>query len=149
MSQVEPTAASLNTNDVFVLKNQQSVYLWKGKGKTDEEMTTAMLLVKKLWKGAKVVELEETQEPCEPLRNSFFKCLQDDGVGNLSRTTVFVFLSAEFWEALGGKGAYQTSVNLSKSVHLPRLFACSNKTGRLIVRSLSWLFQSLQTIYRS
>lgn len=72
MSQVEPTAASLNTNDVFVLKTEESVYVWKGKGKTDEEMTTAKLLVNKLWGGATIVELEETQEPCEPLRNSLF-----------------------------------------------------------------------------
>lgn len=72
MSQVEPTAASLNTNDVFVLKTEESVYLWKGKGKTDEEMTTAKLLVNRLWEGTTTVELEETQEPCEPLRNSFF-----------------------------------------------------------------------------
>lgn len=69
---MEPTAASLNTNDVFVLKTEESVFLWKGKGKTDEEMTTAKQLVNKLWRGATIVELEETQEPCEPLRNSLF-----------------------------------------------------------------------------
>lgn len=69
---MEPTAASLNTNDVFVLKTEGSVFLWKGKGKTEEELTTARLLIKALWEGATIVELEENQEPSEPLRNGVF-----------------------------------------------------------------------------
>uniref|UniRef100_A0AAQ6IEA9 Gelsolin-like domain-containing protein n=1 Tax=Anabas testudineus TaxID=64144 RepID=A0AAQ6IEA9_ANATE len=41
-----------------------------------------------------------------------------------------------FWTALGGKKDYQTSKTLQKVVKPPRLFACSNKTGRLIVSIL-------------
>uniref|UniRef100_A0A671T0L8 Gelsolin-like n=1 Tax=Sinocyclocheilus anshuiensis TaxID=1608454 RepID=A0A671T0L8_9TELE len=39
---------------------------------------------------------------------------------------------AGFWSALGGKKDYQTSKSLQKTVKPPRLFGCSNKTGRLI-----------------
>lgn len=43
--------------------------------------------------------------------------------------------SDEFWNALGGKAEYRTSVRLRDKMdaHPPRLFACSNKTGNFIV----------------
>lgn len=41
--------------------------------------------------------------------------------------------SAGFWSALGGKKEYQTSSTLRNMVKPPRLFGCSNKTGRLMV----------------
>ncbi|TVK90585.1 Gelsolin [Bagarius yarrelli] len=43
---------------------------------------------------------------------------------------------AEFWSALGGKKEYQTSSSLQKTVKPPRLFGCSNKTGRLIAEEV-------------
>uniref|UniRef100_A0A7N8Y665 Scinderin like b n=1 Tax=Mastacembelus armatus TaxID=205130 RepID=A0A7N8Y665_9TELE len=43
---------------------------------------------------------------------------------------------ADFWSALGGKKDYQTSKSLQKVVKPPRLFGCSNKTGRLIVEEV-------------
>ncbi|XP_062342788.1 adseverin [Osmerus eperlanus] len=44
---------------------------------------------------------------------------------------------AEFWTALGGKSDYQTSTQLeSKDSPPPRLFACSNKTGRFIIEEV-------------
>ncbi|XP_059365789.1 scinderin-like [Carassius carassius] len=44
----------------------------------------------------------------------------------------------DFWKALGGKMAYQTSEMLeSKTItHPPRLFACSNKTGNFIIEEV-------------
>uniref|UniRef100_A0A672IP73 Gelsolin-like n=1 Tax=Salarias fasciatus TaxID=181472 RepID=A0A672IP73_SALFA len=42
----------------------------------------------------------------------------------------------EFWAALGGKADYQTSITLRNAVSVPRLFACSNKTGNLIVEEV-------------
>uniref|UniRef100_A0A3B3ZE23 Gelsolin-like domain-containing protein n=1 Tax=Periophthalmus magnuspinnatus TaxID=409849 RepID=A0A3B3ZE23_9GOBI len=42
----------------------------------------------------------------------------------------------EFWSALGGKKEYQTSKALRNVVNPPRLFACSNKTGRLAVEEV-------------
>uniref|UniRef100_A0A8C5B1I3 Scinderin like b n=1 Tax=Gadus morhua TaxID=8049 RepID=A0A8C5B1I3_GADMO len=41
-----------------------------------------------------------------------------------------------FWSALGGKKDYQTSKSLQNMVKPPRLFGCSNKTGRLIVEEV-------------
>ncbi|MBN3313295.1 ADSV protein, partial [Atractosteus spatula] len=43
---------------------------------------------------------------------------------------------AGFWAALGGKKEYQTSRSLQKAVTPPRLFGCSNKTGRLIAEEV-------------
>lgn len=48
-------------------------------------------------------------------------------------------LLADFWSALGGKKDYQTSKSLQKMVSPPRLFGCSNKTGRLIVSQIEAL----------
>ncbi|XP_034743191.1 scinderin like b isoform X2 [Etheostoma cragini] len=42
----------------------------------------------------------------------------------------------DFWAALGGKKEYQTSKSLQSVLHPPRLFGCSNKTGRLIVEEV-------------
>jgi hypothetical protein len=41
----------------------------------------------------------------------------------------------EFWSSLGGKKDYQTSPLLETQAedHPPRLFGCSNKTGRFTV----------------
>lgn len=62
-TQVQPTASSLNTNDMFVLKTPDSLFLWKGKGGTPEEMTAAKYVADLL--GGTVTEVEETEEPGE------------------------------------------------------------------------------------
>uniref|UniRef100_A0A8C1B5D6 Gelsolin n=1 Tax=Cyprinus carpio carpio TaxID=630221 RepID=A0A8C1B5D6_CYPCA len=43
-----------------------------------------------------------------------------------------------FWDALGGKADYRTSSRLKDKMnaHPPRLFACSNKTGRFIIEEV-------------
>uniref|UniRef100_A0AAX7V5N6 Gelsolin-like domain-containing protein n=1 Tax=Astatotilapia calliptera TaxID=8154 RepID=A0AAX7V5N6_ASTCA len=99
--EVEPTASSLNTNDVFVLKTPDCLFLWKGKGASSDEMAAANYVASLL--GGTATGVEETQEP------------------------------AVFWAALGGKKEYQTSKALQGVVRQPRLFGCSNKTGRLTV----------------
>ncbi|XP_068446201.1 scinderin like a [Clinocottus analis] len=50
---------------------------------------------------------------------------------------------ADFWKALGGKKDYQTSLALQKTVKPPRLFGCSNKTGRLIAEEVPGDFTQL------
>ncbi|KAE8291114.1 Gelsolin Actin-depolymerizing factor [Larimichthys crocea] len=59
---------------------------------------------------------------------------------NLNTNDVFVLKSfqrpADFWSALGGKKEYQTSKSLQNVVKPPRLFGCSNKTGRLDVEEV-------------
>lgn len=49
--------------------------------------------------------------------------------------TYALCISEEFWKALGGKKKYQTSSQLLTKAedHPPRLYGCSNKTGRFIV----------------
>uniref|UniRef100_A0A3Q3W7Z0 Macrophage-capping protein n=1 Tax=Mola mola TaxID=94237 RepID=A0A3Q3W7Z0_MOLML len=42
----------------------------------------------------------------------------------------------DFWSALGGKKEYQTSKSLQNVVNPPRLFGCSNKSGRLSVEEV-------------
>ncbi|XP_031430413.1 scinderin like a [Clupea harengus] len=102
--EVEPSAASLNTNDVFVLKTPDSMFLWRGVGATEEEMAGAKYVTSFL--GGSATEVAEGKEP------------------------------AAFWSALGGKREYQTSRSLQNTVKTPRLFGCSNKTGRLIAEEV-------------
>uniref|UniRef100_A0A8C5DSK6 Gelsolin-like n=1 Tax=Gouania willdenowi TaxID=441366 RepID=A0A8C5DSK6_GOUWI len=109
--EVEPTATCLNTNDVFVLKTPESLFLWKGKGSNEEELEAAEYVANML--GGSLTDVEENQEP------------------------------DEFWEALGGKKPYQTSRALRNIVIPPRLFGCSNKTGRLIAEEVAEVFQQL------
>lgn len=126
-----PAASYLNTNDVFVLKTPRSLWQWKGEGATQEEIGAAKHVAKIL--GGSVTEVEETKEPGECwVKKSLFS-LQDNSVKYSQCATVFSSLSAGFWEALGGKGDYQTSKTLRNVIKPPRLFACSNKTGNLIV----------------
>ncbi len=63
LTQVEPTASSLNTNDVFVLKSPESLFLWKGKGATPEEMAAAKYVGGML--GGTATEVNESKEPGE------------------------------------------------------------------------------------
>ncbi|KAG9341518.1 hypothetical protein JZ751_019023 [Albula glossodonta] len=102
--EVEPSAGFLNTNDVFVLKSPDSMFIWRGVGATEEEMAAAKHVVGFL--GGSASEVSEGKEP------------------------------ADFWSALGGKKDYQTSRTLQKMVKPPRLFGCSNKTGRLIAEEV-------------
>lgn len=60
---MEPTASSLNTNDLFVLKSPESLFLWKGTGATEEEMAAAKYVAGLL--GGNPTEVEESKEPCE------------------------------------------------------------------------------------
>ncbi|KAI4894107.1 hypothetical protein NFI96_020169, partial [Prochilodus magdalenae] len=102
--EVKPCASSLNTNDVFVLKTPDSLFVWKGLGANAEEVDAAKHVVTFL--GGKPTDVGEGKEP------------------------------AGFWTALGGKKEYQNSKTLQHVVKPPRLFGCSNKTGRLVVEEV-------------
>uniref|UniRef100_W5KH82 Macrophage-capping protein n=1 Tax=Astyanax mexicanus TaxID=7994 RepID=W5KH82_ASTMX len=101
---VNPSASSLNTNDVFVLKTPDSLFVWRGVGASADESDAAKHVVSFL--GGKPTDVAEGKEP------------------------------AGFWSALGGKAEYQSSKTLQKVVKTPRLFGCSNKTGRLVVEEV-------------
>ncbi|KAF7669778.1 hypothetical protein LDENG_00124040 [Lucifuga dentata] len=102
--EVDPSAANLNTNDVFVLKTPDALFVWQGVGASDKEMGAAKHVVDFL--GGSASHVSEGKEP------------------------------AGFWCALGGKQDYQTSKSLQNVVKPPRLFGCSNKTGRLIAEEV-------------
>uniref|UniRef100_A0A8C2HLF0 Scinderin like b n=1 Tax=Cyprinus carpio TaxID=7962 RepID=A0A8C2HLF0_CYPCA len=102
--EVEPSASNLNTNDIFVLKSPDCVFVWKGAGASEEEMVAAKYVVSVL--GGQSTDVAEGKEP------------------------------AGFWSAVGGKKEYQTSPTLRNMVKPPRLFGCSNKTGRLVVEEV-------------
>ncbi|KAM9383800.1 scinderin-like [Pholidichthys leucotaenia] len=109
--EVNASACSLNTNDMFVLKTPDDLFIWKGKGASSEEMEVANYVAELL--GGAGTEVEEEQEP------------------------------ESFWEALGGKKAYQTSKRLQGVVKTPRLFVCSNKIGRLVAEEVPCEFSQI------
>lgn len=106
--EVALSAASLNSSDAFVLLAGGGATVWKGKGAEKAEQEAAAY-VAKLLGGGGVKDVAEGKEP------------------------------AEFWSLLGGKKDYQSSPRLSTNYndHPPRLFACSNKTGRFQVEEVS------------
>ncbi|EMP41923.1 Adseverin [Chelonia mydas] len=105
--EVDVDATSLNSNDVFVLKlPTNSGYTWVGKGASREEEKGAQYVARIL--KCQTARIVEGQEP------------------------------EEFWTALGGKKKYQTSAQLltESEDHPPRLYGCSNKTGRFIIEEV-------------
>uniref|UniRef100_A0A8C0ZRT3 Scinderin n=1 Tax=Castor canadensis TaxID=51338 RepID=A0A8C0ZRT3_CASCN len=105
--EVDVDANSLNSNDAFVLKlPRNSGYLWMGKGASQEEEKGAEYVANVL--KCKTARIEEGEEP------------------------------EEFWSSLGGKKDYQTSPLLETQAedHPPRLFGCSNKTGRFTIEEV-------------
>uniref|UniRef100_A0A8B9LLK1 Scinderin n=1 Tax=Astyanax mexicanus TaxID=7994 RepID=A0A8B9LLK1_ASTMX len=99
--------SSLNSNDAYLLKVPEGEgYMWVGKGASEEEEHGVKYMSELLQ--CKMKRITEGQEP------------------------------GDFWKALGGKTEYQTSERLeSKTItHAPRLFGCSNKTGRFIIEEV-------------
>ncbi|XP_072306986.1 villin-1 [Eucyclogobius newberryi] len=103
-TEVKARASSLNSNDVFLLKTDSACYLWYGKGCNGDEREMAKAVADVLSRQDKRVAMEG-QEP------------------------------AEFWVALGGKTPYASdkSLKMEEPPHLPRLFECSNQTGRFLM----------------
>ncbi|NP_001080503.1 villin 1 S homeolog [Xenopus laevis] len=106
--EVPVRASSLNSNDVFVLKTKGTCYLWCGKGCSGDERTMAKNVADIISRGEKVV-VAEGQEP------------------------------SDFWLALGGKSQYASNKRLQEETLdiTPRLFECSNKTGRFVATEIS------------
>ncbi|KAL2085121.1 hypothetical protein ACEWY4_018441 [Coilia grayii] len=103
-TEVPARAACLNTNDVFLLKTDCMAYLWYGKGCSGDEREMGKLVSDILSRQDKQVVMEG-QEP------------------------------APFWVALGGKAPYASDKRFEREepVHSPRLFECSNQTGRFVM----------------
>ncbi|KAK2523963.1 Vill [Columba livia] len=103
-TEVPARASSLNSNDVFLLTTSQVCYLWCGKGCSGDEREMAKMVADIVSRRDKHT-ISEGQEP------------------------------AEFWEALGGKAPYASEKRFQEQVahYQPRLFECSNQTGRFIM----------------
>lgn len=104
--EIDAVSSNLNSNDAFVLVTPAASFIWVGQGASDIEKHGAQQLCGIL--GVSPSELSEGGE--------------DGG----------------FWDALGGKADYRTSSRLKDKMnaHPPRLFACSNKTGRFIIEEV-------------
>ncbi|XP_036290456.1 villin-1 [Pipistrellus kuhlii] len=105
--EVPARASSLNSNDVFILKTPSCCYLWCGKGCSGDEREMAKMVADTISRTEKQVVVEG-QEP------------------------------ANFWMALGGKAPYANTKRLQEenSAFTPRLFECSNQTGRFLATEI-------------
>eukprot|EP00928_Gymnodinium_smaydae_P081296 TRINITY_DN64845_c0_g1_i1.p1 TRINITY_DN64845_c0_g1~~TRINITY_DN64845_c0_g1_i1.p1 ORF type:complete len:903 (-),score=145.17 TRINITY_DN64845_c0_g1_i1:313-2766(-) len=107
--QVPEVAASLNSGDCFVLITPKHAFCWKGVDANEQEVTVASYSAKLLGKdylgqgGRELLTISEGEEP------------------------------AEFWAAIGGKADYAKVPPGEHVAQEPRLFHCSNMTGRLRV----------------
>ncbi|XP_060920960.1 advillin isoform X2 [Labrus mixtus] len=112
-TEVSARASSLNTNDVFLLKAGHTCYLWYGKGCSGDEREMGRAMSEVLSKQNKRVVMEG-QEP------------------------------AEFWVALGGKAPYASDKRLQREepAYSPRLFECSNQSGRFRMTEVEDFSQS-------
>ena len=101
--QVPLEAASLNTNDCFMLAAKNETWVWMGKGATGDEREVA----KRVGEGAH--KANDT--------NVVFEGQEKD----------------QFWNLLGGKGPYNDERVFGKSENseffIPRLFQGSNASG--------------------
>ncbi|XP_020501097.2 villin-1 isoform X2 [Labrus bergylta] len=112
-TEVPARASSLNTNDVFLLKTGHTCYLWYGKGCSGDERQMGRAMSDVLSKQDKQVVMEG-QEP------------------------------AKFWVALGGKAPYASDKRLQREepAYSPRLFECSNQSGRFRMTEVEDFSQS-------
>ncbi|XP_068940688.1 villin-like protein [Petaurus breviceps papuanus] len=111
-TEVPARASSLNSNDVFLLATGQICYLWCGKGCSGDEREMARLVADVISQKDKQT-VSEGQEP------------------------------PSFWEALGGRAPYASDKRLQEkmSCYQPRLFECSDQTGRFFMREIMFFGQ--------
>ncbi|KAG8223496.1 hypothetical protein J437_LFUL004964, partial [Ladona fulva] len=106
--QVPEVAASLNSDDAFVLETPTETYIWYGQGCSDEEKEMARNASSLVSPDREPIIIEEGEEP------------------------------EEFWNALGGQGEYQKAFIRRTNPHLePRLFHCKiNSLGKFSVEEI-------------
>jgi len=107
--QVPLEAASLNTNDCFVLVTKKETWVWMGKGATGDEREVAKTV------GEEAHKANDT--------NVVFEGQEKD----------------VFWSALGGKGPYKDERTFGKNDNqnvMPRLFHGSNASGSFKIEEI-------------
>ena len=107
--QMAEVAASLASDDSFILETPSTTYVWNGVGANDEEKEMAASIVGILSPEHDAQTINEGEEP------------------------------NEFWDALGGKGDYDTELEKPGAPFLePRLFHCRIMTnGKLRVEEIA------------
>ncbi|ESO84882.1 hypothetical protein LOTGIDRAFT_221805 [Lottia gigantea] len=100
--QVPCRCASLNSNDVFVVHDDSKLFVWIGKGASDDEVSVARNVVQFICPNREVTDVKEGEE------------------------------TEEFWGIVGEKEEYATGPRLESAQNgLPsRLFQCSNASGK-------------------
>ncbi|XP_065668513.1 advillin isoform X2 [Hydra vulgaris] len=106
--EVNARAASLNSNDVFLMKTLGNAYIWEGQGANEDEKAFAEIVADYAAPDGDLIIMREGKE------------------------------TNEFWDLLGGKEEYASMSRLSekKPTIPPRLFQCSNATGRFWVEEI-------------
>jgi len=99
--QVEEKAYMLNSNDCFVLETPKTTWVWYGKAANGDERAVAKNIAEVISPPHKVETTFEGKEP------------------------------AAFWDALGGKTEYSSPPPDRVADFEPRLFQCSNASGRV------------------
>jgi len=116
--EVTPAAASLNSEDSFVIVTSAYAYVWHGLGANEDEVTVATGVATTLagsfkgLGGREVVNLQEGDEP------------------------------AEFWETIGGKAEYPSMAAGEAPPKDPRLYSASTATGKFKVEEIDNFDQS-------
>ena len=101
--EVNAKATSLNSHDCFVLATLKETFVWLGKSSTGDEREIAKTVAEVVADGMEITTIFEGQE------------------------------KQDFWKCLGGKAAYISEQSSAKSQAMqrePRLFHCSNASGR-------------------
>eukprot|EP00794_Sanderia_malayensis_P007449 gene7449-8271_t len=106
--EVTARAASLNSNDVFLLKSPKKAFVWEGLGASEDERKFTAFVADNVAPGGNLVTVREGKE------------------------------TREFWDLLGGKETYATTERMAaeQTVYPPRLFQCSNASGRFMVEEV-------------
>ncbi|XP_077418065.1 gelsolin-like isoform X2 [Vanacampus margaritifer] len=104
--QVRASSSSLTSDDVFLLASPSGCWMWKGRGGGSAQVRGARRLATLL--GETLVQVEQGHE------------------------------EEDFWAALGGRGDECQSRRRPRQMeaHPPRLFACSNKTGKFLMEEV-------------
>lgn len=99
-TQMPEVAASLASDDAFILETPSATYIWYGRGASEFERSMAESVAKTLSPERGAIVVSEEDEP------------------------------AEFWAALGGKGEYDTEIDPPGAPFLePRLFHCTIRSN--------------------
>lgn len=94
-TQVPEVAASLNSEDVFILETPNNTWIWTGQASNEDEQSIAAGMSELVSPGRDAETIQEGSEP------------------------------EDFWNAIGGQGEYsKVAVDFDKPILDPRLFHC-------------------------